>query len=190
MSQLNYVKDEDLIRVENIADMQIGYVLASNGKTQRFMPHVSRMIPAGELRELSYQNGGLYLLQNYLRVCDKTLAEEFGVTDDSFSHEYAWNDQDIDRCLKSDDINVLLDALDFAPQGIVDSLRQRAIELEIPDTRKLKAIGDKTGIDMQAVIRNKHAYDGADDGSQETKNKRRRVDATKKTAAPRRRRAS
>lgn len=182
---VNLVKDEDKIRVENLSDTQIGYVL-SNGKTVRFQPHMSMPVTAGELRQLSYQRGGLYLLQNYLRICNKDLAEEFGVSEDSYDHEYAWSQKDIDDCLLNKDINVLLDALDFAPQGIVDTLRQRAVELEIPDTRKLKAIGDKVGVDLQAVIKNKHVYDDVSDNGGNA-SKHRRVE--EKAASKRRRRA-
>lgn len=170
------VKDTDMIKVENLSDLQCGYVLISNGATRRFGPHVHRDIPAGELRELYLQHGGPYLLQNYLRVYNKELAEEFGVSDDAYDHEYSWTTRDVDNCLNNDDIDVLLDALDFAPQGIIDSLKERAVELEIPDKRKLEAIGKKTNSNLEAMIRNKHAYDTDDDAKDDTPKRRRKSD--------------
>lgn len=185
-TSVDYVKDDEMVRVENLSDMQCGYVLVSSGVIRRFMPHVSMNIPARELRELSYQRGGLYLLQNYLRVHNKALAEEFGVSEDSYDHEYNWTSADIDRCLDDTDINPLLDALDFAPEGVVDTLKQRAIEREITDKRKLEAIGKRTNSDLEAMIRNKHAYDNADEGKEEEAPKRRRTAST----ATRRRRSA
>lgn len=186
MNVTNLVDDNDLIKVENLSDLQVGYVLASSKVTRRFMPHVYMSISARELRELSYQRGGLYLLQNYLRIYNKDLAAEFGVSKDSFDHEYNWTSDDIDACLKSSDINKLLDALDFAPQGIVDTIKQRAIDMEIPDKRKLEAIGKRTNCDMESIIRNKHAYDNADSESEEEKTPKRRRSETTPTVRRRR----
>lgn len=170
---IKHLNNSDTVIVENLSDNQCGYVLATNGQVRRFMPHIQMEIPVQELRELYYQHGGPYLIQNYLRIHNRNLAAEFGISDDEYSHEYSWTAQDVDKCLKEDDINVLLDALDFAPQGIVDSLKQRAVELEIPDTRKLKAIGEKTNSDLEAMIRNKHAYDTAADTVKEQPKQRR-----------------
>lgn len=189
MSTVKEIDGDTDIKVEDIADFQVGYVLTSTGKTVRFMPHVPRLVKASELRELSWQHGGLYLLQNYLRVYNRDLAMEFGISEDTYDHEYQWTEKDVDDCLLRKDIDVLLDALDFAPQGIVDTLKDRAIELEIPDTNKLRAIGRKTGSDLEAMIANKHAYDNVEeDNAQDETPKRRRVSSN--STPQRRRRAS
>lgn len=187
MSDFNIIDNDAEVQVENMTDIPIGYVLPSSGVIRRFVPSVAVAVKVRELRELSYQNGGEDMLRNYLRVKNRDLAREFGVSDDSFDNEYNWTEKDIDNALNSADIDILLDALDFAPEGIVTYLKNRAIKLEIPDTRKLEAIGRKTGCDMQEIIRNKHAYDNVD-GSFEEKPKARR--AAKKTTTNTRRRVT
>lgn len=183
---INEVDGNTPVVVENLSDIQVGYVLTSTGLTRRFMPHVPMSIKASELRELSWQRGGLYLLQNYLRINNKDLAAEFGISEDTYDHEYQWSIADVDDCLKNKPIDVLLDALDFAPDGIVATIKDRAIELEIPDTAKLRAIGKRTNSDLEAMIRNKHAYDNVDEEKDDDKPKQRRV----AKAPQRRRRAS
>ena len=186
---IDFIKDDEQVTVENMTNIQVGYILPSSGVIRRFLPKVKATVNAGELRELSYQNGGLDLLQKDLRVNNRQLAAEFGVDDDVYDHEYSWTTKEVDACLNDPDINVLLDALDFAPEGIVESLKNRAVELEIADTNKLKAIGEKTHCDLAAIIKNKHAYDDANEEKAETKAKTRRV-SNKKTSSTTRRRTT
>ena len=186
---INIVEDDELITVENMTNVQVGYILPTSNVTRRFIPKVKMKIAASELRELSYQSGGLDLLQNYLRVNNEELAAEFGVSADSFENEYNWTEADVDNCLLNAELDVLLDALDFAPEGIVEALKNRAVELEISDNQKLKAIGEKTNSDLSVIIKNKHAYDNvsASDGTSEKKATTRRT--TKKTTTTTRRTA-
>lgn len=183
---INIVEDDELITVENMTNVQVGYILPTSNVTRRFIPKVKMRIAASELRELSYQSGGLDLLQNYLRVNNEELAAEFGVSADSFENEYNWTEADVDNCLLNAELDVLLDALDFAPEGIVEALKNRAVELEISDNQKLKAIGEKTNSDLSVIIKNKHAYDNvsASDGTSEKKTTTRRT--AKKTTTTRR----
>lgn len=184
---INIVEDDELITVENMTNVQVGYILPTSNVTRRFIPKVKMKIAASELRELSYQSGGLDLLQNYLRVNNEELAAEFGVSSDSFENEYNWTEADVDNCLRNADLDVLLDALDFAPAGIVEALKNRAVELEISDNQKLKAIGEKTNCDLSVIIKNKHAYDNVSEseGTSEKKATTRRT--TKKTTTTARR---
>lgn len=49
----------------------------------------------------------------------------------------------------------LADALDFAPQGIIDTLISQAVILSIPDMNKQKLISKETGHDITKMIANK-----------------------------------
>ena len=72
-----------------------------------------------------------------------------------------------------------LEAKDIVLQGQID-----AIKLEINDRAKIKAIADKTGVDIDAAIKNNHAYDNSDTNVAD-KPRQRRV---QKDAEPRKRR--
>lgn len=173
MSTVDLIDDSTIVPIRNIVDFETGYILTSSGRSRRLMPNVTMRVTAGELRELFWQPGGAFLLQNFIHVGNKQLAQEFGVPADAI--EYDWTNEDIVNCLTKDDLDVLFDALDFAPAGIIESLKDKAVELEITDLAKIKAISEKTGIDISAAIKNKHAYDNDNADVEDKKPKTRRT---------------
>lgn len=181
-NEIELISDDTLVPIRSIVNCQTGYILPSSGRSRRLMPDVTMRVTAGELRELFFSPGGSILLQNYINVGNKSLAAEFGVPYDAI--EYNWTEADVKKCLTEDEIDVLLDALDFAPQGIIETLKDDAIKLEINDRAKIKAIADKTGVDIDAAIKNNHAYDNSDTNVAD-KPRQRRV---QKDAEPRKRR--
>lgn len=48
-----------------------------------------------------------------------------------------------------------MDALDFAPSGIVEELARQAVEHKIADNNRIKAISQATHYDIAGQIRNK-----------------------------------
>lgn len=170
MAETNYVDGNTLVTVENMTSNRCGYVL-DNGTKRRFGANGKLSIPAEELRTMVYEHGP-YMFQNVLRVKNNALAHEFGVPEDMI--EYNWSEQDIIDALTTSDIAVLLDALDFGPEGIKDELATKAVELEITDGSRMKAIMEATGLNIEAQIKNKHAYDKADDEPEEEKPAKRR----------------
>lgn len=185
------VADDDLVQITNMMDFPAGYVVDLTGVRRVLPPHASFRVKAGELRELSYQLGGIDILQNYIRVCNRSLALEFGI-DVNDQVEYNWTEADVDRCLLNDDIDVLLDALDFAPDGIKQLIVDRAIKLEIPDVNKRQAIKDAMGTDITSAIENRHAYDDQEEAEEKKPARRRRTSsaAEAESPAPKRRRVT
>lgn len=185
------VADDDLVQITNMMDFPAGYVVDLTGVRRVLPPHASFRVKAGELRELSYQLGGIDILQNYIRVCNRSLALEFGI-DVNDQVEYNWTEADVDRCLLNDDIDVLLDALDFAPDGIKQLIVDRAIKLEIPDVNKRQAIKDAMGTDITSAIENRHAYDDQEETEEKKPARRRRTPsaAEAESPAPKRRRVT
>lgn len=181
-NEVELISDDTPVPIRSIVNCQTGYILPSSGRSRRLMPNVTMRVTAGELRELFFSPGGSILLQNYINVGNKSLAAEFGVPYDAI--EYNWTEANVKKCLLEDDIDVLLDALYFAPQGIIETLKDDAIKLEINDRAKIKAISDKTGVNIDAAIKNNHAYDNSDTDVAD-KPRQRRV---QKDAEPRKRR--
>ena len=164
-NEVELISDDTLVPIRCLGDTDTGYILSTSGRSRRLVQGVTMKVKASELRELYFQPGGAVLIQNYIHVGNKQLALELGVPEDSYDHEYSWTAADVAKCLTEYNIDVLLDALDYAPYGIVDFLKDKAIELEIPDNSKIQAITKKTGVDIAAAIRNKHAYDNPDSDS-------------------------
>lgn len=178
------VKDDDIIEITNLLDCTCGYIVDLTGVRRILPPHASFKVKASELRELFYQRGGQELLHNYIRVGNKALAQEFGVDVDN-TPEYNWGRKDVIDALNNPDIDVLLDALDFAPDGIKQLIADVAVETEVADVNKRKAISDKLGIDMDAMITNKHLA-VQETEEKEEKPARRRTAAKKTTTSTRR----
>lgn len=164
---VNLVPDDTMVKLVNMMDSPTGYKLM-NGTFRRFAPRASMSVTAGEVREVSNMPGTITLFQNYLRVDNKDLATELGVSDDSFEHEYSWGKDEIVGALTTEPIEVLLDALDYAPDAIKESLVDFAVELEIPDVNRRNAIKNATGKDVTKMIEIKNAYK---DDSQKEDNK-------------------
>ena len=188
---ITVVPDSTKVKITNLMDCQTGYPTIS-GVFRRLAPYASMTVTAEELRQSANLPGVIDLFRNYVRIGNKSLAEEFGVPSDAV--EYSWTQKDVDYAVTSADIDVLLDALDFAPQGIVEMIVDRAVALEIPDMTKRQAILEKTGNDITKMIETKHAYDsvsdGAEDASSSTARRRRVQEKTDDTATTKRRRTT
>lgn len=174
------VKDEDMVAVRNLTLNPVAYHVPSlNGLRRELPPRATIKVPAGELRQLNYELGGARLLRDYLCVGNKSLAQEFGVDPDTFDNEYNWTLADIDKALLGNDDNVLLDAMDFAPDGVKDSIAQRAVELEIPDMNRRNIISKATEYDIDQMIKNKQQIEADDkEEKEEKKTARRRSSST------------
>lgn len=155
------IPDDELVKLTNMMDSPSGYKLM-NGMFRRFAPRASITVPAGEVREVANMPGAITLFQNYIHISNQKLANEIGVSDDSFEHEYSWTKKDIEEALTTKPIDVLLDALDYAPDAIKESLVDMAVELEIPDVNRRKAIQKATGQDITKMIEVKNAYRNPD----------------------------
>lgn len=178
------VKDDDVVEITNLLDCTCGYVVDLTGVRRILPPHASFKVRASELRELFYQRGGQELLHDYIRVGNKALAQEFGVDVDN-TPEYNWGRRDVIDALNDSNIDVLLDALDFAPDGIKQLIADIAVETEVADVNKRKAISDKLGIDVDAMITNKNLA-AQEVEEKEEKPARRRTAAKKTTTSTRR----
>lgn len=180
------VADDETVVITNLLDHTTGYIVeTSNGTVRRFLPaFASFKVKAEELRQLNYTLGGREILRNYIRVENKSLAAEFGVDVDE-TPEYNWTEKDVIDCLNSSDIDVLLDALDFAPEGIKQLIADKAVELEVPDVNKRKAISESLGVDIDGMIKNKHAYDEQEEEKPKT-TRRRTTKSTSTTTKTRR----
>ena len=141
---------EEYVEVRNLVNHMVVYKIDDTHHRVSFNPFEVKKIAVEELRQLNYQYGGKVLLQNYLCVLDKELRKEFEISPDII--EYDWTLEDVDAALTTAPLDVLLDALDFAPLGIKDLLVDRAVELKIPDTSRRKAIHEATGIDVNNMI--------------------------------------
>lgn len=177
------MSNTEMIQVRNLTDHIVVIPDKEMHRRYSFQPEEVKNFDKDTLRRLNYLPGVTYLFRNCLSVRDEGLAKEFGVSSDTFEHEYKWTRADIDKCLTSGSLDELLDALDFAPEGIVDTIVQRAVELKVNDVSKRKAILEKTGKNVDSMINLSEQYNAAMgiEEKEETPRKRRSAEEAPKT---------
>ena len=139
------------IKVRNRSTGTVGYVIPDMGNYHRkFQPDEVKEVSFEEIQKLSYTPGGNYMLQHYLVIDNAEARDE--ILGDMVEIEYNYTQKDIERLLTSGSLDELLDCLDFAPKGVVEMLQKTAVEIELNDVKKRKAIQDVTGFNVNNAI--------------------------------------
>ena len=138
--------------VKNRSSNKVIYRIPELGIRREFMPGESKKIDHDELEKLSYRPGGSNIISNYLQIDNLEVAAEFNAGR-PVEPEYNFSEADVAALLKTGSLDSLLDALDFAPEGVKELIKSLAVSLPLADTQKLAAIKAKTGFDAATAIR-------------------------------------
>ena len=63
------------------------------------------------------------------------------------------SERDIAALIQAGSLDAFLDALDFAPIGVIDLIKKLSIEIPLVDIQKRKALKEKTGFDVEAALK-------------------------------------
>lgn len=168
--------------VKNRSAGSVIYTVPELGVRREFAPGETKKITFTELEKLTYLPGGKYLMANYLQINEEVNAE-FNIKTEV---EYYMSEADIVALLKTGSVDALLDALDFAPAGVIDLIKKYSVSLPLTDTRKIEAIKEKTGFDVALAIANDKADKEVETAFKDVTPSR-RVQPQTETAAPTRR---
>ena len=147
-----------LIKVTNRDSGRVGYKVEELGVRRQFAPRETKEITFEELEKLSFLPGGLVLLKDYLIVKNEQAMKDLGI---HVEPEYYYNEEQIKGILLNSTMDEFLDCLDFAPDGVIDSLKRLAVDLPLNDVQKRDAILEKTGFNVTRAIEIKNTkYDG------------------------------
>lgn len=139
-----------LIKVRNRDNGTVGYTIPDLGNLHRnFQVGETKEVTMEELRKLSYIPGGMYLLQNCFIIENKeAVAELLG----DVEPEYSYTEEEVKLLLTSGSIDQFMDALDFAPNGVIELIKNLAVDLKLNDVAKRQAILEKTGFNVTRAI--------------------------------------
>ena len=152
--------EEKYVQVRNLSGQSVTMILPDEHIRRVFGPEEVKEVPYSELQKVYARSGGAVLFKDYLAIEDKDIAEEFGVSEDLFTHEYSWTKEDVVELLKNPDkMDELKDALDFAPEGIINLIVDTAVELRVPDVNKRQVITEATGKNINSMIANQIELD-------------------------------
>lgn len=140
-----------LVRVTNRCGGMAIYKIPEHGIRREFVAGESKMIPYEELVWLSYQPGGRNMMTNTFLIEEVKATKELNIHTEP---EYFMTEADVINMLQNGSVDELLDALDFAPTGVIQIIKDQAVALPIYDMRKRQAILEKTGFDVTSAITN------------------------------------
>lgn len=165
--------DKDtIIKVTNRDSGSVGYTIPELGIHRKFQRGEVKEIRMEELRKLSYLPGGQVILNDCLVVHNEEALKELNP---DYEPEYFYTEEDIKKLLLTGTQAEFLDCLDFAPEGVIELIKQLAVKLEINDLAKRNAIMDKTGFNVSRAIEINHESQEVEE--QETSVKQRRAAA-------------
>lgn len=137
------------VKVINRSNSGVFYSIPEENITRFFAKGESKMIDHKEIEKLTFQPGGLELLRDYLLVEDeKTVVNTIGEQEP----EYNMTESQIKDVLLNGSYDRFLDVLDFAPEGVIDIIKNLAVNLPLTDTAKMGALKRKTGFDVAKAI--------------------------------------
>ena len=143
------ITQETMYNVKNRSSSMVVYRIPETNLRREFAPGETKRIPFGELEKLTYQSGGRELLENFLQIVEEEVTTDLGVHREL---EYDMSEAQVRDLLLTGSLDAFLDALDFAPIGVIDLIKAMAVQLPLTNLQKRKALKDKTGFDVDKAL--------------------------------------
>lgn len=139
-----------MIKVTNRSNGIVVYQIPDLGNlVRRFVKGETKEVSFEELQKLSYIPGGKVLLVENLILDNKSaIAELLGEVE----LEYNYTEAQIRELLIKGSLDAFLDCLDFAPEGVLELVKDLAVTLKINDISKRDAIKNKLHFDVTKAI--------------------------------------
>lgn len=171
------------IKVRNRCGGTVNYRIPDMNLLRSFTKGETKELPFEEIQKLAYVPGGDYLLQHSLVI------ENIEARDEILGKvelEYDYTEKDIEKLLVYGSLDELLDCLDFAPKGVIELVKQIAVNIELNDLRKRNAIFKKTGFNITNAITINQEDNVTEENKEDAPTRRVQADASA-TEAPARR---
>lgn len=144
------ITEETLYNVKNRSPSMVVYRIPESNLRREFAPGETKRIPFGELEKLTYQQGGREMLEQFLQIGDEVATSNLNIRRDV---EYDMSEAQVAALLQTGSLDAFLDALDFAPLGVIDLIKTLAVNLPLTDLNKRRALKEKTGFDVDTALR-------------------------------------
>ena len=157
------LRSEDMFNVKNRSTSVVVYRIPESNLRREWAPGEVKRIPFGELEKLTYQPGGRELIANFLQIMENEVTDDLNVHREP---EYNMSEEQVRDLILNGSIDAFLDALAFAPLGVIDLIKTMSVQLPITDMAKREALKAKTGFDVDKAIENDRA--SKEDNKKET----------------------
>lgn len=143
------INQDTMYNVKNRSSSVVVYRIPESNLRREFAPGETKRVAFGELEKLTYQPGGRELLEEFLQIVDEEVTQDLNVHREL---EYDMSEAQVKDLLLRGPLDVFLDALDFAPIGVIDLIKSMAVSLPLTDLNKRKALKEKTGFDVDKAL--------------------------------------
>lgn len=143
------IEQNTMYNVKNRSSSVVVYKIPETNLRREFAPGETKRVPFGELEKLTYQEGGRELLENFLQIVEEEVTTDLNVKREI---EYNMSEAEVAELLRTGSLDAFLDALDFAPIGVIDLIKSLAVQLPLTDIDKRKALKQKTGFDVDKAL--------------------------------------
>lgn len=163
-----------ICNITNRSPGSVLYTIPEQHIRREFNRGETKRVPYSEIMAVASQAGGRELLYNYFYVQEIEVVEEaLNVRPEV---EYYLTEDRIPGWIKSCTIDEFKDALDFAPEGVKNLIKQLSVTLPLNDVEKREALKEQLGFDCEAAIRNEKATREEDNAEETRKEAQRRVE--------------
>ena len=143
------INETTMYNVKNRSSSIVVYRIPETNLRREFEPGEIKRVPFGELEKLTYQPGGRELLENFLQILEEEVTTDLNVHREI---EYDMSEAQIRDLLLNGSLDAFLDALDFAPIGVIDLIKTMSVQLPLTDLNKRRALKEKTGFDVDRAL--------------------------------------
>lgn len=146
--------NEQVYNVKNRSAGMVVYNIPELNIRRQFQPGEVKRISHTELEALSFRPGGKEIIASYLQVRNAEVLKELNIHTEM---EYFMDRDQVIELIKTGSEDQWLDALNFAPAGVIELIKQLSVEIPLADYNKRQILKDKLGFDVDAAIRNSEA---------------------------------
>lgn len=143
------ITEDTVYNVKNRSSSTVVYRIPETNLRREFAPGETKRIKFGELEKLTYQAGGRAMLEQFLQIIDEAATSNLNVKREI---EYDMSETQVKDLLLTGSLDAFLDALDFAPIGVIDLIKVLAVKLPLTDLNKRRALAEKTGFDVDKAL--------------------------------------
>ena len=156
------INQTDMYNVKNRSSSVVVYSIPESNLRRTFAPGETKRIPFSELEKLTYQPGGRELIANFLQIMEEEVTQDLNIHREP---EYNMSEEQVRDLILNGSLDAFLDALDFAPIGVIDFIKSLSVSLPITAFKKREALLKKTGFDVDKAIANDKASKESDEPS-------------------------
>lgn len=143
--------NEQIYNVKNRSAGMVVYNVPELNVRRQFQPGETKRISHAELEALSFRPGGKEIISNYLQVRNIEVLNELNIHTEP---EYFMDRDQVIELIKTGTEDQLTDALNFAPAGVIELIKQLSVEIPLADYNKRQILKTMLNFDVDAAIKN------------------------------------